>query len=254
MKLYWRSLNHARELEKEIEDSGEFCKHVYSILAKIDLRLEEGKHGVCKQTPVKNQEISNTGNTESAKVKLPKIELKSFSGNYQEWQGLWDTFQSAVDGNTSILAIEKFTYQGPVSRNSRKVFGPEKPLVKLRPTYSVKLVFSYIVKGMKIKITAKFRASKRLRFEDRNRISRPEMRPKSFGTFEKQAPGRRATSFPGSLFSASIVVEKRPWLSLVTCLPESGRFTKCVLGDGWQCRPCRHCEEGNQHAVDFVAR
>ena len=110
----------SRELEKEIEDSGEFCEHVYSILAKIDLRLEEGKHGVCKQTPVTNQEISNTGNTESAKVKLPKIELKSFSGNYQEWQGFWDTFQSAVDGNTSISAIEKFTYQGPVSLNSRK--------------------------------------------------------------------------------------------------------------------------------------
>ena len=62
----------ARELEKEIEDSGEFCEHVYSILAKIDLRLEEGKYGVCKQTPVTNQEIGNTGNTESAKVKLPK--------------------------------------------------------------------------------------------------------------------------------------------------------------------------------------
>ena len=58
-----------------------FCEHVYSILAKIDLRLEEGKHGLCKQTPVTNQEISNTGKTESAKVKLPKIELKSFSGN-----------------------------------------------------------------------------------------------------------------------------------------------------------------------------
>ncbi|KAK2549503.1 hypothetical protein P5673_030047, partial [Acropora cervicornis] len=100
----------SRELEKEIEDSREFCEHVYSILAKIDLRLEEGKHGVCKQTPVTNQEISNTGNTKSAKVKLPKIELKSFSGNYQEWQGFWDTFQSAVDGNTSISAIEKFTY------------------------------------------------------------------------------------------------------------------------------------------------
>ena len=67
-------------------------------------------------------------------------------------------------------------------------------------------------------------------------------------------PSFLATSFPGSLFSASIVVEKRPWFTLVTCLPESGRFTKCVLGDGWQCRPCRHCEEGNQHAIDFVAR
>ena len=67
----------------------------------------------------------------------------------------------------------------PISRNSRKTFGPEKPLVELRPAYSVKLVFSYAVKGIKIKRTAKFRASKRLRFEDTNRIRRPEMRPVS---------------------------------------------------------------------------
>ena len=80
--------------------------------------------------------------------------------------------------------------QEPVSRKSRKLFGPEKPFVKLRPAYSVKLVFSYVVNGIKIKITAKFRSSRRLRFEDTKRIMSPEMRPKSFGTSEKRAPGR----------------------------------------------------------------
>ena len=78
---------------------------------------------------------------------------------------------------------------GPVSRKSRKLFGPEKPFVKLRPAYSVKLVFSYLVKRIKTKITAKFRASKRVRFEDTERVMSSEMRPKSFGTFEKQASG-----------------------------------------------------------------
>ena len=69
-----------------------------------------------------------------------------------------------------------FTYvQGPVSRKSRELFGPEKPFVKLRPAYSVKLVFSCVVKGIKIKITAKFRASTRLRFEDTKRIMSPEI-------------------------------------------------------------------------------
>ena len=77
----------------------------------------------------------------------------------------------------------------PVSRKSRELFGPEKPFVKLRSAYSVKLLFSYVVKGIKIKITAKFRASRRLRFEDTKRIMSPEIRPKRFGTFEKQAPG-----------------------------------------------------------------
>ena len=41
--------------------------------------------------------------------------------------------------------------KGPVSRKSRELFWPEKPFVKLRPAYSVKLVFSYVVKETKIK-------------------------------------------------------------------------------------------------------
>ena len=59
---------------------------------------------------------------------------------------------------------------GSVSRKSRELFGPEKPFVKVRPAYSVKLVFSYVVNGIQTKITAKFRASRRLRFEDTKRI------------------------------------------------------------------------------------
>jgi len=66
--------------------------------------------------------------------------------------------------------------------------GPEKLFVKLQPAYSVKLVFSYVVMGTKIKITARFRASRRLRFEDTKKIMPLEMHPKSFGTFEKRAP------------------------------------------------------------------
>ena len=67
-----------------------------------------------------------------------------------------------------IAIIENF--QAAVSRNCPKLFGPEKRFLKLRPAYSVKLVFSFVVKGIKIKVTAKFRASRRLRFEDTKRI------------------------------------------------------------------------------------
>ena len=92
--------------------------------------------------------------------------------------------------------------------------GPEKPFVKLRPTYSVKLIFSYMVKGIKIKTTAKFCPSRRLRFEDTKNIILPEMLPKSFGTFEKRAPGicvlELLLLFPSSipaLFTDSICPE-----------------------------------------------
>ena len=86
-----------------------------------------------------------------------------------------------------VTGANSVEVQEPVSRKSRKLFGPVKPFVELRPAYSVKLVFSYVVKGIEIKITAKFRASRRLRFEDTKRIMSPEMCPKRFGTFEKLA-------------------------------------------------------------------
>ena len=43
-------------------------------------------------------------------MKLPKLERKPFSGNYDEWESFWDTFESAVNRNTDFSRIQKFTY------------------------------------------------------------------------------------------------------------------------------------------------
>ena len=63
----------------------------------------------------------------------------------------------------------------------------------LGSAYSVKLVFSCVVKGIKVifKITAKFCASRYLHFEDTERIMSPKMHLKSFRTFKKRAPGNK---------------------------------------------------------------
>ena len=71
-----------------------------------------------------------------------------------------------------------------VSPKTRKLYGPEKPFLKLRPAYFVKLVFSYVVKRIKIKITAKFRLTEHLRFEDTKRI----MSPEQFRDFRETGP------------------------------------------------------------------
>mgnify|MGYP006896133506 CR=1 FL=1 len=68
---------------------------------------------------------------------------------------------------------------------------PKSHSLRLRHSHSVKLVFSYVVKAITIKIGAKFRASRRLAFEDTKRTMSPEMPPKSLGTFEKRAAERR---------------------------------------------------------------
>ena len=70
-----------------------------------------------------------------------------------------------------------------------KTFRVRKAIRKTPTCLFCKAGLSYVVKGIKIQITAKFRASRRLSFEDTKRIMSPEIRPKSFGTFEKQATG-----------------------------------------------------------------
>ena len=64
--------------------------------------------------------------------------------------------------------------------------GHEKPFVKHRRAYSVKLVVSNVVKGIQIKITAKFRDTAKTFVL---KIKRELCDPKNFGTFEKRAPG-----------------------------------------------------------------
>ena len=79
--------------------------------------------------------------------------------------------------------------QGPVSRKSREPFGPEKLVVKLQSACFEKMIFLHVFNVRKIKRTAKFEGLEPRRCEDIKGIVAPERDPKSFGTFEKQAPG-----------------------------------------------------------------
>ena len=79
--------------------------------------------------------------------------------------------------------------QGPVSRTSRELFGPEKLVVKLQSARFEKLNFLHAFNMRKIKRIAKFEGLESRRCEDIKGIVIPDIGPKSFGTFEKQAPG-----------------------------------------------------------------
>ena len=119
---------------------------------------------------------------------------------YLSDQALWvsnaESNQSSIEANkSSEMRIAAQTTNRPfyrcalsrlacVSQKTRKLYGPEKPFVKLRPAYFVRLVFSYVVKGIKIKITAKFCDTEHLRFEDTKRI----MSPENFRDFRETGP------------------------------------------------------------------
>ena len=79
--------------------------------------------------------------------------------------------------------------QGPVSRNSRELFGPEKLVVKLQSACLEKLIFLHVFNIRKTKMIANFEGLEPWRCEDIKAMVAPEIVPKSFGTFKKQAPG-----------------------------------------------------------------
>ena len=94
----------------------------------------------------------------------------------------------ASDVKEMYLQIE-VKEQGPVSRTSRELFGPEKLVVKLQSARFEKLIFLHAFNMRKIKRIAKFEGLEPRRCEDIKGIVVPDIGPKSFGTFEKQAPG-----------------------------------------------------------------
>ena len=113
--------------------------------------------------------------------------VKDFSMPNARWCQMEAAWASGY-GTTLEIGRSWVQVLWPFSWKSQKLFGPEKPFVKLRTANSTKLGVSYVVKGKQLKKIAKFRASRRLCFEDTKRIMSPETRPISFRTFEKQVP------------------------------------------------------------------
>ena len=59
------------------------------------------------------ESISSAGSQIAAysrKVKLPKLELKKFTGKVAEWAEFWDGFKSAVYDDPDLAKVDKFKY------------------------------------------------------------------------------------------------------------------------------------------------
>jgi len=72
-------------------------------------------------SPLINNE-SNELQTFTLKPKLPKIELARFSGDVTKFCSFWESFESTVDQNPNLSAIDKFNYlntllEGAVARS-----------------------------------------------------------------------------------------------------------------------------------------
>ena len=96
-------------LQAELETACEFRAEVREFIQQTNGFLED-------------QQASSRGSTgevnglhtmflpRSSQIKLPKIDLRSFSGKYKEWTSFIDQFVSAVHGNPNLQNAEKLNY------------------------------------------------------------------------------------------------------------------------------------------------
>ena len=96
------------EIVKEIGESDDLRAELSELAVKLEegLLISEGP-----QTPIATPAASQMlGAAPKAKVRLPKLEVKKFSGKLQEWQEFWDSFENSIDRNESLAAVDKFAY------------------------------------------------------------------------------------------------------------------------------------------------
>ena len=96
------------EIEVEIVRSSELRTDMQQLITQIGLLF--------KKDSVRSREEREPSRNNFAK--LPKLSLKSFSGNTIAFQSFWDSFNAAVHENKSLEDITKFNYlksflQGP---------------------------------------------------------------------------------------------------------------------------------------------
>ncbi|XP_011164066.1 uncharacterized protein LOC105198908 [Solenopsis invicta] len=94
--------------ESEVEDRIAFEDVIYSLCAKLRqlLQADEYRSNTRASTPGSKRVESES----AAHVRLPKLNLPTFSGKYEEWFPFRDTFTSVIHNNKSLSDIQRFQY------------------------------------------------------------------------------------------------------------------------------------------------
>ena len=91
------------EMSKEIELQIEYDDSLMQFIRMLE---------TAKTTGNVSTSTLNSGQTRvtNTTAKLPKLQLKKFTGNIVEWQAFWDAFRDTVHNSTQLTSVEKFHY------------------------------------------------------------------------------------------------------------------------------------------------
>ena len=90
-------------IEAEITETSDFIDRIHETVVKIEATTAHKE-----QDRNESSSILTTGG--SRKVRLPKLEIRSFEGYPLELRGFWDLFKSSIGDCDDISDIDKFSY------------------------------------------------------------------------------------------------------------------------------------------------
>ena len=90
----------------EVEQSDVLAGTIYSAI----IRADEAYPPHATPAATTSHPVPATVFTPRDRVKLPKLTLRSFSGDMTQWPTFWDSFKSAVHENTQLVTVDKFNY------------------------------------------------------------------------------------------------------------------------------------------------
>ena len=94
------------EVQDELITASEFHCKISLELRKIVKFLEQFNNSGPSLENANSAMVSNS----SSNLKMPKFNLPSFDGQYQNWTPFFEQFMASVDGSTTLPDIQKFNY------------------------------------------------------------------------------------------------------------------------------------------------
>ncbi|XP_039312430.1 uncharacterized protein LOC120359352 [Solenopsis invicta] len=94
--------------EEEVTDRIAFEEMFYSLCARFRRLLNSDNTSGARRGST--QSATRADNETISHVRLPKINLPTFSGRYDDWFPFRDTFVTIIHNNTSLSDIQQFQY------------------------------------------------------------------------------------------------------------------------------------------------
>ncbi|KRY28679.1 hypothetical protein T01_4533 [Trichinella spiralis] len=95
------------------EERETMCADITEFKIKVENKERELVAQECK--PTESMPISQAG---SSNVRLQKMEIKKFNGEYYDWQRFHDEFEATINSNPNLSVVEKFNYLRLLSGNA----------------------------------------------------------------------------------------------------------------------------------------